>query len=90
MCYRDERDVDKKGDKSDIDEFRVILRVYLVNGSWGADSSDSRLFDADQRTWRVSVLCSILVWKPLNLNNVNSLRLLPRFVQHIRLHKSRT
>ena len=47
VCYRDERDVDKKGDKSVIDEFRVILRIYSVNGAWGADISDSRLFDAD-------------------------------------------
>ncbi len=47
VCYRDERDVDKKGDKVVIDEFRVILRIYLVNGAWGADIRDWRLFDAE-------------------------------------------
>jgi hypothetical protein len=64
VCYRDERCVDKKGDKSVLSmKFRAILRIYSVNGAWGADISDSRSFDANYRARRQLILCSILVLK---------------------------
>jgi hypothetical protein len=48
-------------------KLQAILRIFSVNGAWGADFSDSRSFDVDCTAQRHLILCSILIWKPLSL-----------------------